>query len=327
MARHLPALAIALAVQLLIVAAVWWSRASDADAGATAFIEFDRTSIDRVTIDGDGATVILEKSADGWTLPALEALPADGQKVSDMLTKLEGTGASWPVATTDGAARRFEVTEEKYQRRIRLATGNEVAVDLYLGTSPGFRKVHARRADGDSVYAITFANYEAATKAEDWLDKSLIALDGDLTVVARPGAWRLSMEGESWHLDDLAEGAATDADKARDVVSKVTNLRVIGLAGEDQVSAVAESQPLFQLAATTGAEEVTYAFFRPDAEGDFLVRASLHPQLFRIAAYNAEGLDVARDSLIVTASPDEPADPEAEPSDSEPEPESTPADQ
>jgi hypothetical protein len=182
MDRRIPALAILLAAQLLLTVGVLWWRNADDGGRPGELITFDREAVDRITIDdGDGKSLTLQKSADGWVLPAADGLPADAQKVSETLEKLGASDASWPVATTEAAATRFEVTDEKFQRRIRLANGDSTLIDLYLGTSPGFRKVHARLAGESDIYAITFANYDATTKAQDWLSKSLIAPAGSLT--------------------------------------------------------------------------------------------------------------------------------------------------
>lgn len=299
MHRHLPALAVALALQLILVVGVTWWRSAESADEAKPFLVFDRAEVNHITIDeGDDKSLVLEKQVSGWTLPALDGLPADDQKVSETLDKLGANETSWPVATTDAAAKRFEVTEEKFQRRIRLANGDTALADLYLGTSPGFRKVHARRADDSAVYAITFANYEAATKPQDWLSKTLIAPEGGITTVEIPGRWRLTKSGEAWQLDALAEGQTTAEDNAREIVSKLENLRVVDVADKASVAALEGVAPAFELSATTESHQVTYTFHRPTPDGDFLLRASTRSQTFRVSAFSVEGLDVVRDSLI-----------------------------
>ena len=62
--------------------------------------------------------------------------------------------------------------EDSYQRRVQVLTGDETLADVYLGTSPGYRRVHARRADADDVYSIEFSNFEAGTDVSSWLKKS-----------------------------------------------------------------------------------------------------------------------------------------------------------
>jgi len=60
-----------------------------------------------------------------------------------LIDKLEGAEAAWPVATSESSAERFEVSDAKFQRRIRFFADDAVVTELFLGTSPGFRRVHA----------------------------------------------------------------------------------------------------------------------------------------------------------------------------------------
>jgi hypothetical protein len=318
MDKKIPVLAIALAVQLLLtVGVVWWQREGTA-AGNAPFLAFERAAVDKITIDdGEGKSIELVKAGDAWTIPSVQSLPADPQKVSEMLDKLSAPHTSWPVATTESAAKRFEVTDEKFQRRIRLSKGDATLVDLYLGTSPGFRKVHARLAGENDVHAIAFANYDATTKPQDWLSKNLIAPEGSVTALERPGAWQAKKEGEQWKLTDLADGQTTSDDKVRDVVSKIENLRIIDVADDAAVKEIGDAAPLVELAATTEKGKVTYQLYRPKENGDFLVRASTRPETFRLAAFTGEALNVARDSLIAApaaSAPEETASTPAPPS-------------
>jgi len=312
MDKKIPVLAMVLAVQLLLtIAVIWWQREGTA-SDAKPFLTFDSAAVDKITIDdGDGKSLEIVKADGTWTLPSVQSLPADGDKVKEMLDKLAAPGGSWPVATTDSAAKRFEVTEEKFQRHIRLAKGDQSLVDLYLGTSPGFRKVHARLAGESDIHAVTFANYDATTKAQDWLAKAVIAPDGAVTAIERPGAWEVTKDGELWKLTGLAEGQTASEDKIRDVVSKVENLRIIDVADDAAVKELGDAAPLIELAATTAKGKVTYQLYRPKETGDFLVRASTRPQIFRLAAFTAEALNVARDSLIAVPAPATAATPDA----------------
>ncbi|MFA0040120.1 hypothetical protein AB4423_25970 [Vibrio chagasii] len=47
--------------------------------------------------------------------------------------------------------------------------------ELYVGTSPCFKRSHIRQED-DDVYALELSAYEASAKDSGWLDKSLLAL-------------------------------------------------------------------------------------------------------------------------------------------------------
>lgn len=296
MGRHIRILTIVLAVQIVVIAGVWFFGADRSNVEAERLLVVDREAVTAVEIaENADTTVRIEKSAEGWTLPALNGLPADAEKVTGLFDKLTEAEAAWPVATSESSARRFEVTEEKYQRRIRLFQGDAQTAEIYLGTSPGFRKVHARRADSNDVFAITFAVFEAPVKLDEWLDKTLLQPKGTVQSVARGGAWGLTRDGEGWRLTDLAETESTDADAARDVVSKLSNLRVLGRADS---APAADAEPLFAFTIGADGGTTTLQFFRPEAEGDFLVATDRYDGFFRVAGYVAEALDLDRAALL-----------------------------
>src|SRR5262249_44892379 len=131
MNRHVRALAIVLAAQLVLVAAVfvWQERAISAPSGT--LIKVDRDKIDGIVIvDDKGTKLNLHKVDAGWVLPDAKSLPADAGKVTAMLDKLVAASAPWPVATSAESAKRFEVTKDKFQREIQLRSGDQVVADL-----------------------------------------------------------------------------------------------------------------------------------------------------------------------------------------------------
>jgi Domain of unknown function (DUF4340) len=307
MNKHVKGLALLLAAQLVVLAVVlvWQERASSAPSGA--LLKVDRNKVDGiVVVDDKGVKLNLQKTDTGWVLPDAKSLPADADKVGSLLDKLVAASAPWPVATSAESAKRFEVTKDKFQREIQLRSGGEVVADLYLGTSPGFKKVHARRADSDDVYAIAFANYEATARADDWLDKNILKPDGDVTVLARPEHWKLERNGETWSLDGLAQGETTKQDAATDLVNKVVNLRVMGVA---DAAPTDDATLKLTLSATTPKGTFDYRLYQPQPNADFIVTRSGQDGAFKLAAYVGEPLIKDRGDLVGSPTPAEPAKP------------------
>ncbi len=299
MNRHVKALTLLLAFQLLVLAGIlaWQQRGVATVTGN--LVPVDRTKVDGIEIvDDKGARVKLQRGDAGWTLPDTRGLPADGTKVSELLDKLIAANAPWPVATSGESAKRFEVAQDKFQRRIKLTDKDEVLADIYLGTSPGFKKVHARRAESDDVYAITFANYDATASSDDWLDKALLEPTGDITAVTRPDHWKLQRTGDAWALEGLAEGATTKQDQAMDLVNKMANLRVMGAADAPPAEGI---EPALVLTVSTASGEFDYRFFQPQPNGDFLVTRSGQDGYFKVAAYVAEPLVKDREDFAARA--------------------------
>lgn len=295
MNRHVKALSLVLALQLVVLGGVllWHQRATSVAAGT--LLSVDRGKIDGIVIvDDKGAKLTLRKASSGWTLPDSQGLPADNAKVGELLDKMIAASAPWPVATSAESAKRFEVTPEKFQREIKLLAGDQVVGDLYLGTSPGFKKVHARRADSDDVYAIAFANYEATARTDDWLDKALLKPTGDVTALTRPDHWRLQRDGDVWTLDGSSQAEKIKQDIATDLVNKIANLRVMGVAEAPADGA----EPVLLLTASTGSGEFDYRFYQPQPKGDFVVTRNGQDGAFKYAAYVAEPLIKERGDLV-----------------------------
>jgi hypothetical protein len=164
--------------------------------------------------------------------------------------------------------------------------------------------VHARRSDSDDIYEIAFANYDATARADDWLDKSVLKPNGDVTTLSRPDHWTLVRNGEVWTVDGLAAGETTKQDAATDLVNKVVNLRVMGIADAPPAEG---STPVLELRATTGNGEYDYRFYQPQPKSDFVVTRSGQEGAFKVAAYVGEPLVKERGDLTGSAAPAEPA--------------------
>ena len=220
-----------LALQLLAVAGLLVADGMGGAGAGTALLPFEASAVVKLGVASQDEELALQRGEDGWQLES--GLPADAEKIREALEKLAGAPAAWPVATSDATAERFEVTEENFQRRLAFETEDGEASALYLGTSPGYRRVHARLDGQDEVFSIDFANYEAPTEAEQWLDKTLLQAQGAVSSVqlqGQDGAWRLEREGDDgeWLLD----GAAADQEAADKLANRFVDLRVIGFAEE-----------------------------------------------------------------------------------------------
>ena len=108
--------------------------------------------------------------------------------------------------TSESSRERFEVTRDSNQRHIQLFGAEETIGELFLGTSPGYRRVHARAGGADEVYSIDFSTFEVPVGKDDWLDKDLLRPLGEVTEVVRDGAWSLSRGEEGWLLGAVLAG-------------------------------------------------------------------------------------------------------------------------
>lgn len=292
MIDRVPALSVLLAVQLLVVVLVWVS--SRGDDGVSAWLDVDTARIDGIEISDANATVVLAKEDAGWVVVDRDGLPADMDKVAGVLEKLSSAEGNWPVATTRSAQTRFEVADDAFQKRIRLEVGDETAALLFLGTSPSFRKVHARRDGADDVFAIEFSNHEASAVPSDWLDKTILAVDQPIVSVGVRGAWTLESGESGWRLADMMEDESVDQTAAAEVARKLETLRFSDVAATPGDAA----KPRFVLDVVTAEGERELRFYREGDEGDYVLVVSDRAGHFTIAEYVAEPLNLDRASLL-----------------------------
>ena len=179
MRRSIILLALLLAVQLgLALALGLHGQSLEAFKGATPLLEVKAAAIDHLVLDGaDGAKLTLEKKDGHWNLPNDFGAPASQQKIDDLLDRLNKITRPWPVGTGKDLEQRFKVADDKYERRLQFLQGDKMVATLLLGSSPGFRKVHARLGGEETVYDIPLSTYEISLKSQDWVDQQMLQLD------------------------------------------------------------------------------------------------------------------------------------------------------
>lgn len=172
----------ALLLAQLALAAFLFMRGSNFGAVQpdAPLIAFDPAVVDRVTIqDGTGAQVELVNREGQWRLPGHFDFPASNAKVEALLKDLQGLRTRLPASTSPEAFTRFKVAADQFERRIDLRQGDQELAVLYLGDSPGFKRLFARGGQGEAVFEVAYAAHQAGVKANDWTDKGLFALTSD----------------------------------------------------------------------------------------------------------------------------------------------------
>ena len=341
----------ALAIQVAAVAVLIAVKSGGA-VEPDPFIEFDADAVDMLSVsggaggsgegdEGSEGNVVLAKKDDAWQLP--DGLPADAAKVDEVIKKLADASAGWPVATSVSVQERFELVEDNHQRRLTLSAGGETVADIYLGTSPGYRKTHARRVDDDNIYAITFSNYQAGMKESDWLDKALLRPDGALTglrydsAFAEPPAPVFALTKNEEGVWAAASGAALDQAKVETLAGRFTGLTVTDVsdvaaeevlaevseevaedgaepseeggddaAAADAAAAAAEDEPktpVKMVFALADDAGAATLTIRRMDDGDYLAASDRLPGVYKLSSYIAEQMH----KTLADLAPDEPA--------------------
>ncbi|MCB1876364.1 MAG: DUF4340 domain-containing protein [Chromatiales bacterium] len=261
--------------------------------------------IDGVTLDDGNDKVTLIRKAGQWLIPQLADFPADPQAVTRLLDGLAGLRKGWPVATTESAEARFRVSPEDYERKLLFSVDGSPKAILYIGTSPGFRKVHARPVGDEAVYSVAFNTWDASAREDDWIDKAILQLPStDVSAVDMPGI-HLKRQADTMTVADLSGTEKSDRDKVEKLLGELTTLRVQSVLSDEQTEAMAQAKPSLEL--TLSRKEggaLTYRFYTLDEGKVYALKRSDHDWYFKLDDFAVKPLlGAKRESLVIASQP------------------------
>ncbi|MDP5052431.1 MAG: DUF4340 domain-containing protein [Congregibacter sp.] len=290
-------LSVLLVAQLALALSLYWPQEPVQRSRESLITAVTADAVNQIQLsNGDGATLVLVRDADGWRLDL--GFPADQDKVAALLRALTDADPGFPVADSDSAAKRFEVADDDFQRKIILgsATGQATA---YLGSSLGLRKMHARSQDDSAVFVLAMSSYDAPVDIDSWLDTRLLA---------RPALSLFALYGVEFALTDgrwsRSDGVDADQDKITALAQVLGNLQISGLvdaADEDAGSAgeaLRISTPGISTAGITptgNPDDGIAVLHNPDSDRYYL-QSERFGEIFSTSAYDAQRLiDAARE--------------------------------
>lgn len=280
-----------LAVQVLIVAVIWLIGLQG-PATPEPFLHFDQEAADRLVVGTADESIELRREGDQWRMP--DGNPADKRKIDRVLEKLADVSGDWPVATSESTAMRFEVTDDAFQKHISVFSGSETFADVYLGTSPSFRKVHARSVNGGPIYAIEFSNHEAGTTPDSWLDKSLLRPVGSITALERADSYTLTDGEEGWQSVPEAD---LDESKVRSYMDRFETLTVFELSDTE----IGDNEPKARFLIADDEGTYTLSVYYIEESEDWVAHSDRHVSHYGLANY--VGMELVKD--LADLAPDE----------------------
>ncbi len=300
-------LIILLAVQAGLITTSWTARRNlDAFTPDQPLLDFALPAVDTIEIQGpDQARVVLRKKDGTWLLPDYFQAPAEQKNVENLLDKLQAMKKTWPVATTPEAARRFKVATDSFERRILLKEGDKTLAELFVGTSPSFRKVHVRLPDSSEIMNQEFAVYEAPVKPEQWLDKRLTALERENIESLTLNGVQLVRRDTKFTLKDLAEGETVNSKAIDRLVDQLTNLQVEGVAGREDKPGYGLDKPALvcTIGLKSGAKKIwKFGRVKEKDQEKWFLKTSDQDLIFTVASWRVKPLlKAGREQLITKA--------------------------
>jgi hypothetical protein len=306
-------LALVALLQILLIALLYGPRdAGDAGAATTALLPSGLAPTQLLIEDDTGARVSLRLEAETWLLDD-SLLPAARGDVETLLEALSAA-PGYPVANTPAARDRFAVDEGNFRRRITLSgdPAHEAQV-IFLGTSPGMGRSHARRKDGQAILPVGLSVHDVPARADDWLNPNLLAL---------PAIDALGMGGERWEQRDgawaLASASGTGAEEASPAAEPpavpstalqalqraLASLQVRGLADAPSDLTDADGGALLDFSVSQAGETVALRLLAGTDEQPPRLYSSERERWFTISRYDHDRLRDALDGVRSGTGPD-----------------------
>ena len=263
------------------------------------FLTISPDKISTVQISaGDGKNVTLSKKDKKWLLPDAFSAPADKGQVESLLKKVAGAKQGLAVASTKGAAKRFQTADKDFLRHILFKEGGKTVADFYLGKSAGFKQSYARVSGQDAVFTIPVSDFEVEVSADKWLDTSVARLNREELKQVTMGDISLTRKDKDWSLDGAAEGEASK-DELDKLLNTITGLSVEAVLDPAKAAPLFQQAPAVQFVVTKNdGSSVTYALAKD--KDDYVLKMSNSGLYFKVGKWQAEELaKMKRESLLV----------------------------
>jgi hypothetical protein len=271
MKKMIIAAMVLLLIQLgLTLAFYMGNKGIDAEAADTLFLTFSPDAVHSLKLsNSEGKSVVLEKAKGGWVVPAHFSAPVDQNKVKVLLDKLAKMKKGFVVATSADAAKRFKVDNESFENHVVLKGAEKPLADFYVGTSPAFRQVHARREGSDEIVVIPLSSFELESSSDKWLDTSLATIKDDDLIGLSFAEFKLKKSNDGWQLEGLKDGEKINQKEVDALATKARGLIVQDVLDPAKVSALFD-HPVFRFSTVKkGGEKVEYLFAK--GKDDFYV--------------------------------------------------------
>ncbi len=316
-----------LVLQLVVAAVVLWPRpaASGESASLLPTVKADEV-VELAITDADNRSITLARKDGSWVLPEADDYPADEERVTTFLTKIESLKADRVVTQTSGSHKRLGVAEDDFERRIDLQMADGSRQRLYVGTSPTWQAVHVRADGQDEVYLTSeLAAQDAGSEATAWVDTTYLSIPQEqivrITIENAQGTLELAKDGETWKLEGLAAGETLDETKVNSLLSRVTSVSLLEPLGKDQLPAYGLDEPLAVVTVDTddGQSHILRVGAQDPEDNSYVVASSDSEYYVRVREFVVQNLVEYGQQDLIAPPPTEV--PEEGP---EPAPESTP---
>ena len=265
------------------------------------WLTLEANQIDRIQISSvDGQKITLQQQQNKWLLPDHFNYPVSANRLDALLEKLKEIKVSWPVATSETAAERFHLTGDNHERKLSFFNQEKVLETIYIGTSPGFRKVHVRKENDQNIYAVNLNAHDAPTKAVDWFDFDLLKLDQKNVTAVTIDGLQLNKENDTWQAQTLAEGESVNSEAVEQWLQEMSRLRFTSLVEAPAMPESAKHVAILVL----GEQSIEFQLGQAQEGTTQILKRSDLPYYFSLDVQQASPLITVKREQVMSASKD-----------------------
>jgi hypothetical protein len=302
-----------LAVQIILVAVVFWPRpAASVASGEPLFAGLEVDQIVRLTIsDADGKQIQLAKSFGEWVLPEADDYPTQENKVPELLDKIVALKADRLVTQTPASHKRLKVADGAFERQVEFELADGTTHKLHLGTSPSYGTGHVRADRQDEVYlASGLSASEAGVQASNWVDTRYLSIPQDqivaLTLENKNGRFEFEKDDDgTWTMKSLAADETLKENNVTSLVNRISAVQILRPLGKTEGDDYSLKEPNAVVTVQTRDGEgnvKTYSFrvgAQSEEDSSYVVISSESPYYVRVADYTVKNFaERTRDDFI-----------------------------
>lgn len=308
MKRHMQILTAVLALQIALVAVLFWPRSIVSENESRSLLsDLEVGDVIAFTIeDADGNQINLGQSGGKWVLPDAGDYPCQEDQITGLLDKLVALDTRRLVTRTESSHKRLQVARDDFVRRIDLETAGGENYTLFLGSSPNYGSAHIRLQGQDETYLTDdLPSWEVNTSANSWVDASYLEVAQDIittiTLKNDNGEWALDRDAdENWVFAELTEDEELDTNSVNSLVSRVSAISLLRPLGKEDNPAYRLDQPSAVVTLQTAEKTITLeigAKFLQD--NSYVIKSSESPYYVQVAEFSVKELvEMNRDGFI-----------------------------
>lgn len=299
-------LGIILAVQVVLVFAVnFCSQRPGAGGPEPSLVGASLAQADSITIEEKGKKpFVLSKKGDRFVIPSLFDYPASSTTVDKVIHAFQDFKGGWPVATTSDARQRFRVDVADFEKKVTFKKGSTVLAELYLGTSPSYRKQHVRLSDKSDIYVITIDPFDTSVRAEDWLDRDLYSVEADKASALTIAQFSLEKTKDKWMLVEDGKPVEIAQPLAITAFNKAAGMKVSAVEGVEAPPYIKPDSPALSVGIKlTAGGRRDYKIFNGDKPDYYILKSAGDSFYARIDSFYVKELTSLKKDDLKKADP------------------------